>query len=67
MHKNPRPFYSKRTPPASRAGEMHVVGRIRSAVLQAPRLRRHGLPVQFYKRRPGGPAKVPGQPDPADA
>jgi putative protease len=35
--------------------EMHVVGRIRSAVLQAPLLPEHGVPVQFYKHRPGKP------------
>jgi hypothetical protein len=32
---------------------MHVVGRIRSAVLQAPLLPEHGVPVQFYKLKPG--------------
>jgi putative protease len=35
--------------------EMHVVGRIRSAVLQAPLLPEHGVPVQFYKHRPAKP------------
>ncbi|MBK6853824.1 MAG: DUF3656 domain-containing protein [Burkholderiales bacterium] len=38
--------------------EMHVVGRIRSAVLQAPLLPEHGVPVQFYKLRPGKAASA---------
>jgi putative protease len=33
--------------------EMHVVGRIRTAVLQTPLLPEHGVPVQFYKLKPG--------------
>ncbi|MEY2686745.1 MAG: hypothetical protein RL375_943 [Pseudomonadota bacterium] len=38
--------------------EMHVVGRIRSAVLQAPLLPEHGVPVKFYKLRPGKAASA---------
>jgi putative protease len=47
--------------------EMHVVGRIRSAVLQAPRLSEHGVPVQFYKHRPTAVGKASAQPQPTDA
>ena len=47
--------------------EMHVVGRIRSAVLQAPRLPEHGVPVQFYKHRPTAVGKASAQPQPTDA
>jgi putative protease len=38
--------------------EMHVVGRIRSAVLQTPLLPEHGVPVKFYKLRPGKSASA---------
>ncbi|MFM2120284.1 MAG: hypothetical protein RL722_1752, partial [Pseudomonadota bacterium] len=39
--------------------EMHVVGKIRPAVLNAPRLPEHGVPVQFYRARPTGAKAAP--------